>query len=120
MLLKISKQFTKHTVQKLSFSARERIQPTAYLPTSTWPLGPATDQQAAEPACSPLPHGPKLARERPAAAGRPSRWTAERTYRRDKTRSGAGCPVTLSPFFSSPASLAAHSGGGGFHLPRDR
>jgi hypothetical protein len=60
----------------------------AYLTASAWARGPATDQQAAEPACAPLPHGPKLARERPAASGRPSRWTAERAFRRDKTRSG--------------------------------
>jgi hypothetical protein len=67
MLVKISKQFTKHTVHNLSFSARERMQPTAVLHTPAWARGPGANQQAAEPACAPLPPEPKPG---PRATGR--------------------------------------------------
>jgi hypothetical protein len=83
----------------LSFSARERMQPTAVLRTPAWARDPAPNQQAAEPACAPLPPGPNLARERPAAAGRPSRWTPERAFRRDK-KPASGAHKTLASFFS--------------------
>jgi hypothetical protein len=109
MLLKISKQFTKHTVQNLFFPAREEKQPTACLPASAWARGPATNGRAAETARALRPPGPKLARKLSAAAGRPSRWTAERAPRPNKT----GCDRTpcnpSSIFLLSPETLVQRS-----------
>jgi hypothetical protein len=102
----------------LSFSARERMQPTAVLRTPAWARGPAAIGRAAETARAPLPRGPKTG---PLAAG--CRWPSivmdgRACSSAEQNRLRPHPLVTLAPFFSSPPHLSQHTAAAeGFIFP---